>query len=459
MKRVLVITFDFPPSATVGAYSCAQVVRHFPSYGWEPWVLTSPLDHGLGRTNPFSLPSFPGPITRVRGLPHAVELYRWVVTQLRRVRPTVERVEGSLPGRYGNRARLRRLLEMMETPDGQTGWIIPAVWCGRQLIRRVGIQHLFSSGPCWSNHLVGLWLARLTGLPWTVQFRDPWVVAGAPERRLGALGRRLEIALERQVACRADSVVCVAEEHELAMRKVYGATARGQFVTIPNGYDEDEWSEIGSPSDEPNSSRSSGRFTITYTGSLYHRRSPRPVFAALRALIEAGHVDAESLAVEFVGWCDVAQGENVRAMAARHGLADCVSILGPLGRQETLRRLSMADLLLLLGENLTVQIPAKSYEYLRAGRPILALTSEGALASLLRRAGRAWVADPVDAEAIVRVLGDVYARWKSGRSDPPRDWRFVTSLARRELAGRYVDLFAADAVLPSRLRAVERRAV
>ena len=459
MNRVLVIAFDFPPSAEVGAYSCAQVARYFPRYGWEPWVLTARLGHGPLQAHPFSLARFQGAITRVRALPHPLQLYSWLVTNFRRVRPTAEQAGGSRPVGYGNRGRTRRLLEVMETPDGQTSWIIPAVLRGRKLIRNGLIQHLFSSGPPWSNHLVGLWLARLTGLPWTVQFRDPWVVAAVADRRLSSLSRRLETMLERRVACRADSVVCVTEEHDIAMRKVYGATAHGQFVTIPNGYDEDEWSEIGSPSDEPTCSRSSGRFTITYTGTLYHRRSPRPLFAALKTLIETGQVDAERLTVEFVGWCDVAEGEDVRAMAARHGLAACVRLLGPLGRQETLRRLSMSDLLLILGENLTVQIPSKSYEYLRAGRPILALTSDGALASLLRRAGRAWVAEPHDAEAIVRILGHVYAAWKSGRPYPPRDWRLVTSLTRRELAGRYVDLFSTGAVVPSRPHTAEGRAL
>ncbi len=86
-------------------------------------------------------------------------------------------------------------------------------------------------------------------------------------------------------------------------------------------------------------------------------------------------------------WCETSEGRSVREMAVNLGLSECVNILGPRSRKETIRRIRQADLLLLLAERFVIQIPGKTYEYLRAGRPILALTSEGALANFLLTMG------------------------------------------------------------------------
>ena len=98
-------------------------------------------------------------------------------------------------------------------------------------------------------------------------------------------------------------------------------------------------------------------------------------------MIDSGEIEREQVRVDLVGWCETSEGRSVREMAVNLGLSECVNILGPRSRQETIRRIRQADLLLLLAERFVIQIPGKTYEYLRAGRPILALTSEGALAN------------------------------------------------------------------------------
>jgi len=122
-------------------------------------------------------------------------------------------------------------------------------------------------------------------------------------------------------------------------------------------------------------------------------------------------------------------------------VSDCVNILGPRSRPETLRRMTEADLLLLLAERYVIQIPGKTYEYLRAGRPILALTPEGALANLLRRIGGGLVVNPNDAAGVLAAVRESVLRWKEGRANHVADPRAIAGFDRRALAGRLTELF------------------
>ena len=118
-----------------------------------------------------------------------------------------------------------------------------------------------------------------------------------------------------------------------------------------------------------------------------------------------------------------------------------VDVGPPAGRAQTLQRIAQSDLLLLLAEGWALQIPGKTYEYLRAGRPILALTSEGALADLLRRTGGACVAEPDDIDAIARAVGDAYRAWNKGGAANTPDAAIVATFDRKSLAARYTALF------------------
>jgi len=244
---------------------------------------------------------------------------------------------------------------------------------------------------------------------------------------------------------RAASVVCVTERHTTLLRQTFSELPFEKFVTIPNGYDEAEWDGLESGSGEAGPGRKD-KFVITYAGSLYTvrhmvSRTPQPLFHALRVLVDAGDIVQDRIQVDLIGDCEVAEGRPVADMAGEYGLNGCVHVGKPLARPEILRRLAESDLLLLLGEGLTLQIPSKTYEYLRAGRPILALTLEGALADLLRRVGGGWVVDPADKTGIAAAVREAYRAWKDGLGLPAADRAGVSSFDRRVLTGRLAGLF------------------
>ena len=428
MRSVLMISYDSPPSPEVGAQACAQIARHLPAYGWMPTVLTARHD-GSGSSG--ADVGWQGPVTVVSTatLPHPLSLYKGLKARRRR---------GSGEGPFSKAGERRtfpalrqRLISLLSVPDDRTGWILPAILGGLRAIRRDRVEHLFSTAPSWSNHLVGLGLARLTGLPWTIHFRDPWT------EWTGRASTGFEARIERHIIRRANSVVCVTDRHTELLRRLHPECPIRKFVTITNGYDGSEWESLDLRAQ-------AGRrdvFRIVYTGELYLERNPLPLFRAVGELIDRGAVGRDHVAVELFGRCETAGGQNTTDLAQECGISDRVRVFGPVDHQRVLRELVASNLLLLLAEGWNLQIPQKTYEYLRAGRPILALTGEGALADLLRRTGGADVVDPTNHEQIVGTIHRIYHCWREGKNPPVPDPKITADFDRRVLAGNFAKVF------------------
>jgi len=468
-RRVLFISYSFPPNMEMGAYTCAQIARYLPLYGWEPVVLTvkekyvddSPLNHnGADRASGSDL------VIRTHKLPHVSDIYRRFKSKIGNLRNAERgmrnaecesRIEGlefrnqeseieksafHIPhSAFRNLRGL--LLSFSSVPDKYNGWLIPAVAAGLRAVRQTRIKLIYSSAPYFTSHLAGYWLALLTGLPWVAHFRDPWVTGLREEYRPGnKICFGINRALERMTVSRADAVVCVTEEHAALMRAVYDEMAASKFAVVMNGFDGLEWQEAieSLPTAERFAAGAPRKFRVTYAGNLYMKRNPSPLFRALRTLIDCGEIARDEVSVELIGSCESSEGRGMADLVSEAGIEGCVEMRGKLSHSETLRHLLQSDLLLLLAEELVVQIPGKTFEYLKTRRPILALACEGAVARLLRRTGGAWVVNPNDQPGVINAVRECYRLWKCGQPGPAPDPRIVESFDRRRTTARIADL-------------------
>lgn len=449
-RTVLFISRDFPPSLEMGARSCAQIARYLHLYGWTPVVLTAREqdieERYLDRSDSFSENTFAGSIVRARTLPHPLDMIRWISRWARRRKRRWSRwwwlpevaSSGADPSQAKAAAPIREkswinrvLLSLLTVPDMTTGWFLPATLAGWRLARQRGAQVVFSSGPMWTNHLVGYAVAKLCGLPWIVHLRDPWASGAIMWELSTTLSDRIQALLERRALERASAVICVTNEHTLVLQRAYPHLPAAKFITVPNGFDDQEWAEIDLESRSPND-----KFTIIYAGQIYMQRSPKAIFRALNRLIAEGEIERGQLQIDFIGWCEMSESRRVEELAAEHGLANAVSLTGPRSREETLRRLTRSDLLLLLAEEFVIQIPGKTYEYLKARRPILALTpKDGAVAHLLKQTGSGWVVDRGDDEGLRAALLEAIRAWKRGEIARQADQAVIERFNRRRLSG------------------------
>jgi glycosyltransferase involved in cell wall biosynthesis len=435
-RRVLAIAFQFPPDTNVGAQSCDQICRHLSSYGWGVTVLTV-RESDIEEPAP-DVTAFPGVVERTGLLPHPILLYRGLKSRWPRNGGALsEETESDVAAETRGGDFRRWVLSMLHLPDCYTSWIPTALVAGLRAVQRDKIDCLFSSGPWWTNHLLGLCLARITRLPWVAHFRDPWT-EGPWLKPISDWSVRIETRLEKLVLREADAVVCVTDPHMELLRRKHPDVDPGKFLSIPNGYDGTEWTV---PSGNVENERGrNGRFTITYAGNFYAKRTPYPLFQSLRSLIDSDEIVRDHIQIDLIGRCSTAGGAGVAAMASELGLGDRVELPGFLSRKETLERVSRANLLLLLAEDWPYRIPAKTYEYLRAGKPILALTTEEALVDLLKRTGGAWVADPAKPEEIRAAVKEAYSLWRDGIDAPMPSPDLVAGFDRRILAGRLANV-------------------
>jgi glycosyltransferase involved in cell wall biosynthesis len=203
----------------------------------------------------------------------------------------------------------------------------------------------------------------------------------------------------------------------------------------------------------------SERFTLLYAGILYPARSPGAFFQALSSLLRYGHVRREEIRVQFAGVFDYPGYEDNRKLVEQLDLQEVVEVLGYLPRKEVLARMMSAHALLLLGDRpagARDYVPGKVYEYLYAGRPILALLPDCEAADIIRSTDAGSVVDPSKPEAVAEAIQSLLARWREGGHDALRSAKaemYTRQKQTQQLAALMDSLIQTDAArAPGRRR-------
>jgi hypothetical protein len=388
MNKILMIAYHYPPvQGSSGVHRTLSFSRYLPEYGWRPIVLT---------VTPGAYPKVEP--RRSTFVPETVIVERaFAIDSARHL---------AIAGRH---------LRLLALPDRWITWWLSGVLKGLRLIRRHTPDVLWSTYPIATAHLIGLTLQRITGLPWVADFRDPMTeidpLTGEEHPRDQTV-RSLYASIERASVRRANQVVLTTPGAARMYRDRYSPGARSKITMIANGFDEDEF-----PAVTP-STRGSGpgdrALTLLHSGLLYpEARDPRPLFAALAELRQRNEVDAKSLKVIFRG-----SGHEAvfRSSVSEFGIDGIVSFEPLIPYAQALSEMMSADgLLVLQGSNCNAQIPAKLYEYLRAGRPILALTDRaGDTAGVLIQEGIDTIAPLDSKDRISEALRDFLQRIREG---------------------------------------------
>lgn len=394
MRRVLFLAHDFPPVASAAAQRARQFVRYLPAHGWQPVVVT-PRNGSSWAHDP----------TVAADLPSDLGVHRTGSIEAGRVLGRLRRTGADGNGAASASRAAAWLREWAFVPDANAGWIPFAVAAAARRARRADV--VMTTNPPASAHVAGAVVSRVGGLPWVADFQDPWSLPSFEGWR-GRWRPRLDTRLERAALRRADRVVATTGwlADELARR---GAGERVRLVA--NGYEADEYPVVTPPTD--------GAFTLVHAGSFYGPRSPEPLLVAVAAAVGAEPGLRPVLRVRLLGSQDVRSRACLDATIERLGLHNVVERVGQRPRHEALAAMRAASVLVAVtdpvegGRGL---IPLKLYEYLGAGRPVLALAPpEGEAGRLVRAARAGIVVDPSDVAGAAVALGQLYDRWRHGR--------------------------------------------
>jgi glycosyltransferase involved in cell wall biosynthesis len=296
-------------------------------------------------------------------------------------------------GASGGPSRVAALADALLVPDRRVEWVVAAL-DPRLPLERPDVVVSFC--PLFSGVLVGHRLARRWGVPHVIDYGDPW--SYRPDYDLPAWRQRVDRALEARVVARATGIVLSAEPQVAAMRRVFPRAPDIRVVT--NGYD---------PSDYPLETPTVGR-SLRYLGSLYSPRLPLDAFG--EAL--AAHPAWGSL--EFYGVRDPASFPTRPAWLDERGTVDFIT---------SLAKMQEAGALFALGNQAALQIPSKIFNYMGAGRPILALVERPDDPMTALGLGDQLVVATPDPAAVRRAL-DVLAERVDATFTPPAAWSWET---------------------------------
>jgi glycosyltransferase involved in cell wall biosynthesis len=401
-RRVLMVAFHYPPCfGSSGVHRTLKFSRYLPSHGWQPIVLTV-RPEAYQQTTPHQLGEIPDRVRVVRA--PALDARRHLA------------IRG-------------RSIGVMSLPDQWWSWWLTAVPIGLRLIRKYRPSVLWSTYPIATAHLIALTLHRLSGLPWMAEFRDPMTEDDYPPHRLT---RRIYRSIEKRTARDADRLVFTARSAREMYLERYPDLEPERCLVITNGYDEVDFTHL-----RPTTVPRVYPLRLVHSGVVYpEERDPGPFFRALARLKGEGRVTARTLRVDLRA---AGSEPYFRGLAKGLGIEDLVHLLPPLAYRESLQDSADATALLVLqGASCNHQIPAKAYEYLRLGKPILALTpAEGDTAALLAECGGSTLVDLHDEDAIHDALPpflDSLLANTHASPDPARACRYARHTQAAELA-------------------------
>jgi glycosyltransferase involved in cell wall biosynthesis len=394
----LLIAYYYPPENTSGSARPYRFARYLPGFGIQPVILAggdgNRIQYQNTEENVFRIPTPAENNFRCRTL-----------------------------------TSLATAIQRLALPyEEHVPWIPAAVQAGVRIARQTGAAAIYSTSPPIASHIVAWRIKKALGLRWVADFRDP--IQGNPFRT-SKRARWYDPRVERIIMDNADAVIANTSN----MAEVWAARHpqhRHKVSVIWNGFDPMEEFPVSIERPERQS------HLLTHVGSLYGYRHPGRLLQSIRRLVERKTISPDALTVRLVGPTErVLDPDFESTIESLRALGAVQTRLTQVPKQEATQEMTNSDGLLLLDLNergTGVQVPAKLFEYVRMGKPILAFTARhSAVEHILERSGVPSVLmfNEDDDDTIDRKLCE-YVALPGGQKREPSDWFLESFDGRRQ---------------------------
>lgn len=389
-RRVLIITYYWPPSGGSGVQRWLKFAKYLPEAGWEPVIFTP--------ENPdFDLKDE----SLLKEIPQQLEVMKFPIWEPYQLFSKVKGKSKSHPGRLMEQKE-RGVLEKLAiwiranliVPDPRVFWVRPSVKFLTDLVKSGQFQAVITTGPPHSMHLIGRDLKRKTGITWIADFRDPWsqweFLDTLP---MSSFIRRKHLRLEQSVLKEANAVLTISPTFQNDLEKL----GHRKIKLLTNGYD-----PVDIPLGFSPKKKEERKLHLVYSGIIDAIRNPIPLMEAMKSEFEKG---ADQIEWTFVGKVS----EQVQNYVKVDSWLDArIHFAGYVSHQEVFGFYEKADALVLIltdTKNAKGNIPGKLFEYLATGIPVLALGDpNGDSAQILKDSGGGEVIAHTDSEEIKKRL-------------------------------------------------------
>lgn len=399
MRKVLIVTYYWPPSGGPGVQRVLSFARYLPEFGWEPVILT--VENGDYSSEDRSL---------LRKIPEDLKVYKvpaWEPFNLyRRLtgKKKGEKIPTHILGSQQKQSLMERLSRFIRLnlfiPDARIGWIHNLYKKGMEIVGKENPQLILSSSPPHSLQLAVRKIVRKTKVKWLADFRDPWSDFFHYQEK-GRLypARSLDLFFEKSVLRSVDAAVSVSPAAVKLFEEKFPDL---KTSVIFNGFNRKDYENI--------SPVRHSRFTIFYAGNMRKSQHPDMFFHALQSMIEKGNDDIN---VRIAGSIH----PDIREALKKKNLINYFTFLGYLEHPDVICEMANADLLLLLIPQTSKNegiITGKLFEYIASGNPVLGFGPEnGDAASILNETNTGHMTDY--GKNPENVLEAYYAVYKQNR--------------------------------------------
>lgn len=393
MKRVLIITYYWPPSGGSGVQRWVKFSKYLPSQGWQPVIYTP--------ENP-DMPSIDQSL--YSDIPGEAEIIKRPITEIYSI---YRKISGNKGGGEVNpinsqKKTLKQKLMLairgnLFIPDPRISWLRPSVRFLKKYLREHPVDVIVSTGPPHSMHLIAREVSKATGIPWVADFRDPWTrMFYFKHLALSDWARKKHEKLEKMVLDDASAVVAVSPLVQEEFKTMTG----NRIELVTNGYDPEDFGQVVEPD---------GYFNIVHTGLFASDGNPETLWKVLSDLCREDARFADQLRIRLVGKNDTMILDSIHAAGLERNLVD----LGYRDHTVAVRE-QMGSTMLILPlrkePEYRATLPGKLFEYLGSQRPVLGIgQTDGAMARILADTGAGETFE-WDDEAGIRTY--VLKRWE-----------------------------------------------
>ena len=433
MKRVLIISYYWPPTGGSGVQRWVKFAKYLPQEGWQPVIYTpeNPEQLAVDTSLEAEIPAEAEIIKKPILEPY--ELYKRV---LRRSGHSKEAVEVN-PVNAQNKSTLQKIAMWVRgnlfRPDPRCLWIGPSVRFLKKYLKEHPVDLIVSTGPPQSMHLIGRRLAAETGLPWIADFRDPWTkIFYFKHLSMTRATQKWHEKMEARVLDEATAIVAVSP----LVQQEFQAMTKTPVELITNGFDECDFpagkciEAAGGPSSE---------FTVTHTGLFAADGNPTVLWEVLAEKCKTEEAFSKALKINLIGKTD----EQIIKAVKDAGLSGNLIDMGYQPHAVAIEQQRKASLLILplrKEPEYKAVLPGKLFEYIAAMRPVLGIGQpDGAMAMILDKTKTGTVLDWNDKDAIAGLIDDCWEKHLAGRLETEN--ADISQFTRRNLTKAMAALF------------------
>lgn len=401
MKRVLVITYYWPPAGGSGVQRWVKFSKYLPSCGWQPVIYTpqnpemQSVDYTLEADIPPEVQVVKRPITEI------YSIYRKLTGKA----ASQSQVNMVNAGKKSWKQRLMMAIRgRFFVPDPRVSWVKPSVKFLKKYLKEHPVDVIVSTGPPHSMHLIARKVSLATGIPWVADFRDPWTkIFYFKHLGLSKHTTAKHQKLEQQVLDDASVVVAVSPLVQEEFRQMTATPVE----LITNGFDPDDFNFAGAPVDD-------GFFNMTHTGQFAADGNPELLWEVLADKCRQDAMFAQKLRIRLAGKTDTRIFDSIKAAGLEANLVD----LGYVNHEVVVREQAGAAVLLLplrKEPEYRATLPGKLFEYLGACKPILGIgQTDGAMARVVADAGAGFTAGWEDKAALSDFVDRAWKAFLAG---------------------------------------------